>query len=345
MISKAILESPDFRRLQEKIQKGGENILIISHRNPDGDAMGSSLAMYNFLAQTKNTVNLMVPNDFPAFLKWMRSAGQTVIYSRQEEKAVKLLKATTILFTLDFNDPGRVREFEEHVKNSTALKVLIDHHPYPEDFADIAVSQTEVSSTAELIYEFMLALGHSELINKDVAECIYTGIMTDTGCFSFNSSRPETYRILSELLKLNIDKDKVYDLVYDNFTYERMRLMGHCLDAKMKYLPQYRTAFITLTQEEMREYNFRVGDSEGFVNLPLSIKGVVLSALFTEKTDMVKISLRSKGDFPVNRICSEHFNGGGHKNAAGGESYETLEKTVEKFISILPAYQEELHNV
>ena len=345
MIQKAILESPDFKRLQEKISNGGEKILIISHRNPDGDAMGSSLAMYNFLTPTRNTVNLMVPNDFPAFLKWMKSAGRTVIFSKEEERAVKLLEAATIIFTLDFNDPSRVKEFEEHVRNSRAFKVLIDHHPYPEEFADISVSQTEVSSTAELVYEFMLALGLSVPIDKDIAECIYTGIMTDTGCFSFNSSRPETYRILSDLLSLNIEKDKVYDFVYDNFTYERMRLMGHCLDAKMKYLPQFRAAFITLTQTEMREYNFRVGDSEGFVNLPLSIKGVVLSALFTEKADMVKISLRSKGDFAVNRICSDHFNGGGHINAAGGESYETLQKTVEKFISILPEYQEELRNV
>lgn len=339
------LVGPNFEKLRERLSKGNENILIISHRNPDGDAMGSSLGLYNVLAKTNNTVNLMMPNDFPGFLKWMRFAGQTVIFSKEEEKAVRLLKSATLLFTLDFNDPGRVREFEEHVKNSAALKILIDHHPDPEDFADITISHTEVSSTAELVYEFILAAGLSQWMDKDVAECIYTGIMTDTGCFSYNSSRPETYQVLSELLNCNIEKDKVYSLVYDNFSYDRMRLMGHCLDKKMQYLPSYHTAYITLTQEEMREYNFRVGDSEGFVNLPLSIRGVVLSALFTENKDVVKISLRSKGDFAVNRICAEHFNGGGHKNAAGGESHETLEKTVEKFINLLPAYQEELKDV
>ncbi|MGD2034837.1 MAG: DHHA1 domain-containing protein [Bacteroidales bacterium] len=189
----------------------------------------------------------------------------------------------------------------------------------------------------------MKALDLTKYIDTDIAECIYCGIMTDTGCFSFNSSGTGTFVAIAELLGYEIDKDKVYDLVYDNFSFNRMKLMGYCLDKKMVYLEEYNTAYIYLSQKELKEYNFKVGDSEGFVNLPLSIKGVVFSALFIEKKDMVKISLRSKGNFEVNKIASEYFYGGGHRNASGGESYESLENTVDKFVNLLPKFKDDLH--
>jgi phosphoesterase RecJ-like protein len=182
----------------------------------------------------------------------------------------------------------------------------------------------------------------SGYIDREIANCLYAGIMTDTGCFSFNSSLPSTFQIIGELLRFGVQKDLIYDRVYDNFSIERMRLMGYCLDQKMKHLPEYNTAFISLTQKEMRKYNFRIGDSEGFVNLPLSVRGVRFSVLFTEKKDMIKISLRSKGKFAVNDFAVKYFHGGGHLNAAGGESYESLEKTIEKFVKLLPQYKDEL---
>lgn len=338
-MSKSLDEYTAIRKL---LSEGSKNILIISHRNPDGDAIGASLGLANLLQKLKHEVNVLVPNKFPAFLNWMKNTAQILVYSETPEKAIKALQNANIVFTLDFNDLTRVREFDEHLHNSTAYKILIDHHPDPAEFADLTISDTSVSSTAELVFNFIVEMGLADLVDPDIADCIYAGIMTDTGCFSFNSSTTATFKVVGELLKYGVHKDRIYDLVYDNFTYERMRLMGYCLDQKMKYISQYKTAYISLTQEEMRKYNFRIGDSEGFVNLPLSVKGVRFSALFTEKKDMIKISLRSKGNFDVNRIASRYFNGGGHFNAAGGETYDSLEKTIKRFENLLPEYKDEL---
>lgn len=334
----------DFNELISRISGESKRILIITHRNPDGDAIGSSLGLYHLLSDLGHEVSVMVPNRFPAFLSWMEGAREIVIFNHQTERGIKLLSEAEILFALDFNDLSRIREFEEHIDLSRTYKVLIDHHPFPGDFADFSFCDTTVSSTAELIYEFIRRSDLEHLLSLPAAECIYAGIMTDTGCFSFNSSRPETFQIVSGLLKHGIDKDKIYDRVYDNFSYERMRLMGYCLDRKMKYLPELKTAYLTLTQEEMRLYNFKIGDSEGFVNLPLSIKDVRFSVLITEQKDVVKLSFRSKGNFAVNDIASKYFNGGGHRNAAGGESTQSLEDTVNKFLEIIPNYKDELQN-
>ena len=292
-----------------------------------------------------HTVDVFVPNKVPDFLKWMKNCDKIHIASREVEKAQEIITNATIIFAVDFNDISRIDTFSDLIKKSNAYKVLIDHHPDPDPLADLIISQTSVSSTAELVYYLLRELNLSNLIDKDISECIYCGIMTDTGCFSFNSSRTETFHTVAELLNYNINKDKIYDLVYDNFSYSRMKLMGYCLDKKMVYLKEHKTAYISLSQKELREYNFRIGDSEGFVNMPLSIKGVILSALFIEKKDMVKISLRSKGNFAVNKIAAEYFHGGGHENASGGESYESLEKTVDKFVNLLPKFKDELHTV
>lgn len=332
----------DYSKISELLSEGGKEILIISHRNPDGDAIGATLGLANLLIKLDHLVDVMVPNRFPAFLSWMKNAGKIIVYSDQTEVAVKILQKAEIVFAIDFNDLSRIREFDEHISKSSAYKVLIDHHPHPAEFANLTISDTRVSSTAELVYSFIKDIGLTEKIDRDIADCIYAGIMTDTGCFSFNSSLPATFQIVSELLGYGAQKDLIYDLVYDNFTYERMRLMGYCLDQKMKFLPQYKTAYISLTQDEMRKYNFRIGDSEGFVNLPLSINSVRFAVLFTEKQDMIKVSLRSKGNFAVNVIAEKYFHGGGHSNAAGGESYESLEKTIDIFVKLLPDYKDEL---
>lgn len=331
-----------YAAIRKLLEERGKRILIISHRNPDGDAIGASLGLANWLNKMDHDTNVLVPNRFPGFLSWMKNANRVVVYSDQTKKAIELLKSADVVFAVDFNDLSRIREFDEHLSKSTAYKVLIDHHPDPGSFADLTISDIHVSSTAELVYTFIRNVGLNVKIDRDIATCIFAGIMTDTGCFSFNSSQPTTYRIVGELLDYGIQKDLIYDLVYDNFTYERMRLMGYCLDQKMKYLPEFKTAYISLTQQEMRKYNFRIGDSEGFVNLPLSIKGVRFAVLFTEKKDMIKLSFRSKGRFPVNELASKYFHGGGHRNAAGGEWYESLEKTIEKLVNLLPEYKDDL---
>lgn len=332
------------QKIRELLSQKHQNIVIVSHRNPDGDAMGSSLALYQFLKSMGHFPKVVVPNFFAGFLCWMPGSSDVMVYDWIPDKCNEVFKNSSILFAVDFNDLSRIREFHEHLMPVDSYKVLIDHHPSPGDFADLTISDTGVSSTCELVYLFLKSLGHDELIYKEVAECIYTGIMTDTGCFSFNSSNRQTFDVVADLLDIGIDKDSIYDRVYDNYSYDRMKLLGHCLQEKMVYLPEYKTAFLSLSSEDMKKYNFKVGDSEGFVNVPLSIKGVIFSALFTEKEDVVKVSLRSKGNFAVNNIASKYFNGGGHINASGGESTASLEKTIKTFIELLPIYKTALEN-
>jgi bifunctional oligoribonuclease and PAP phosphatase NrnA len=332
----------DFKKIIELLGTGQQKVVIISHRNPDGDAIGASMALFRILTKIGHRVDVIVPNAVPSFLQWMPDANKIIIYAKSSVKADKLMDEATIFFCLDFNDIGRIREFEEHVSRSSAYKVLIDHHPDPSAFSDLTISDTHLSSTSELLYLFIQQIGLGYLIDREVAGCIYTGIMTDTGCFSFNSSLPETFKLVAELLSYNPDKDFIFDKVYNNYSSDRMKLMGYCLDKKMQVLPEFRTAYITLTQEEMRQHNFRIGDSEGFVNLPLSIEGIIFSILFVENKEMVRVSFRSKGNFKVNNLASEHFKGGGHVNAAGGESYDTLENTVQKLVNLLPKYKDEL---
>ena len=332
----------DFSYLTKLLRETRQNILILTHRNPDGDAIGASLGLSNLLVRLGHTVNVIVPNAIPKFLKWMKGAGGICIYNFDRKRGDELLKNATLVFALDFNDLSRVREFDEKLKGRDYFKVLIDHHPDPTDFADLTISLTEASSTAELVYDFIHEVGLQEFIDVDSASCLYAGIMTDTGCFSFNSSRPGTYLTVAKLLEFGIDKDKIFDFVYNNFSADRMRLMGYCLDKKMECLEEYRTAYISLSQEELRQYNFRIGDSEGFVNLPLSIESIRFSALIMENKDCIKLSFRSKGSFPANRVASEHFAGGGHLNAAGGECYDSLDNTIQKFVNLLPNYRDAL---
>ncbi|MBN2485358.1 MAG: bifunctional oligoribonuclease/PAP phosphatase NrnA [Bacteroidales bacterium] len=336
-----ILHRLKLRKIKKLLAHKSQNIVIVSHRNPDGDAMGSSVALYNFLGKLGHKVNIVVPNAYPQFLGWMKGVGETLVFEKNKDKCVEVFRNCTILFTLDFNDLSRVREFAEYLLPVNCYKVLIDHHPEPGSFADFSVSDTSVSSTSELVYLFMKAVS-KENIDKDIAEAVYVGIMTDTGCFSFNSSKKQTFDVVGELLQKNIDKDKVFGLVYNNYSIDRMRLLGHCLGNRMVYLPEFRSAYIWLTQDDIKRFNFKVGDSEGFVNLPLSVKGVVFSAFFTEREDIVKISLRSKGNFAVNSIAQRFYQGGGHPNAAGGESKVKLTETIETFVNILKEYKQEL---
>jgi bifunctional oligoribonuclease and PAP phosphatase NrnA len=341
-VMRSTIENIDTQKLKKILDSGPQSVVILSHRNPDGDAIGASAALNKILLRLGHSVHVVIPNTIPGFLQWMPNVKKFIIHSKTPERTEGLLNEATVIFSLDFNDITRIREFESIFTKSKAYKVLIDHHPDPASFAHLTLSDTTAGSTCELLYAFIDSLGYKHLIDDEIASCIFTGIMTDTGCFSFNSSLPDTFQTVAELLTYKFNKDEVFDKVYNNFSYDRMRLMGYCLDKKMQVLPGYRTAYISLTQEEMRTYRFRIGDSEGFVNLPLSVEGICFSVLFIENKDLVRVSFRSKGDFPVNKIAADHFQGGGHKNAAGGESYDTLQNTVEKFIKLLPNYKDEL---
>ena len=324
--------------LKSLVEKA-ERIIILSHKNPDGDAIGSSLGLYHFLEMKGKYVKIIVPNEYPEFLHWLPGSDFVIKYDKEPDVAREHIENAELIFSLDFNDLKRLGKLGEIMEeNKTASRILIDHHPYPKHFCDVEISTIHVSSTAELVYHLIQRLDGQALNNKDLCECLYVGIMTDTGCFSFNSSNPATFRVVAHLLQSGIDKDHIYDRIYNNYSAGRMKFMGYCLNQKMVIVPEYHTAYIGLSQKEMKEYNFKMGDSEGFVNLPLSIEGIRFSALFIEKSGHTKISFRSRGNFPANEFSARHFGGGGHLNAAGGESLESLEESIKHFVSLLPDY-------
>ncbi len=315
-----------------------KSIAILSHVNPDGDALGSALALYHYLRNSGVESKIVMPNDYPDFLKWLPGNENVILFSKKKALAKSIIVNADILFLLDFNVPQRSGKVEEFINASGAYKIVIDHHPKPGDFADFIYSDTLSSSTAELIFRMIELRGDPKLVDRIVATCLYTGIMSDTGSFNFNSSQPETYRVLAQLLKRGIDKDHIYSMVYDNFSESRMRLLGYCLDEKMVVVKKYKTAYLSLTIKEKKLYNYIRGDAEGFVNYPLSIKGVDFVAFFMENDDHIKISFRSKGKIDTNIFASNYFNGGGHVNASGGESKLNLTDTIKKFVSGLPEF-------
>ncbi|BEG99358.1 DHH family phosphoesterase [Bacteroides sedimenti] len=319
--------------------KETEKVVIVTHVSPDGDAMGSSLGLYHFLISQKKVVNIIVPNAFPDFLKWMPGAKETTLYDQNKELADKLISGADMICCLDFNALKRIDEMGEAVKSSNARKVMVDHHPFPDDICSIVISHPEISSTSELVFRLICRLGCFDEMTKEGAECIYTGMMTDTGSFTYNSNSQEIYYIISQLISKGIDKDDINRNVYNTYSESRLRLMGYVLHTKMKVYPEHHAAMINLTQDELIEFNYVKGDTEGFVNIPLSIKEVKFSVFFREDTDMIKVSLRSVGDFPCNQFASEFFSGGGHLNASGGEFYGTMQQAIEIFEKGLDKYK------
>ena len=311
-------------------QKEYKQFVIIAHTNPDGDAIGSSLALYHYLKYLRKNVCVIMPNQFPDFLCFLPRADNIMNYDYYADVANIKIADADVICCLDFNKLNRVDEMAEKIRESKAKKVLIDHHLDPEQFADIIISHPEQSSTCELLYRFLCDLGYYYKMNTTVATCIYTGMMTDTGGFTYNSNNPELFFIVSMLLQKHVDKDLVYRKVNYNFSASRLFLQGQVL-SDMEVLPDYHTAILTLTREQQQKYHYSKGDSEGFVNIPLQIKDVIFTCFLREDTekDIVKISLRSIGEFPCN-VVAEEFNGGGHKNASGGE----LQKTDAKMASI-----------
>ena len=340
MLSKIIAQA-NIDHVERWLEKA-EKIVIVSHVSPDGDAIGSSLGLYHFLTLHGKTVHVIVPNAFPDFLKWMPGAKDIIQYNRYTEFANKLIKGADVICVLDLNTLSRLDDMQEAVKNSPARKMLVDHHLYPEDFCKITISHPQISSTSELVFRLICQLGNFSDISKEAAECIYTGMMTDTGAFTYNSNNREIYLIIAELLTKGIDKDAIYRQVYNSSSEGRLRLKGFVLYEKMQLFPQFNAALITLSREEQNQFQSMKGDTEGLVNIPLSVKGICFSAFLREDTekDMIKISLRSVGTFPCNRVASEYFNGGGHLNASGGEFYGTMEEAIALFKQSLIKFED-----
>ncbi|MDD4032143.1 MAG: bifunctional oligoribonuclease/PAP phosphatase NrnA [Bacteroidales bacterium] len=326
-----------------QIISGARKILITTHLGPDGDAIGSSLGLALFIRKLNPETRVAVPNDYPDFLRWMPGNELIMNYMKQKAEVDAYLQETDLIFYLDYNEGSRGGQMEPVLSSSGACKVLIDHHLTPAMKTDYCLSDPNASSTAELVYSFIRELPlPKHLMDTDIATCLYAGILTDTGCFSFNSSRGETFRQVAALLDYGIDKDNIYSLIYDNFSAMRMLLLGHCL-SNMQVFPEYKTAYMTLSLEDQKKFHYKIGDSEGFVNYPLSIEGISFSAFFIENEDKIKISFRSKGTFSVNQFARDYFNGGGHLNASGGDVYKSsLQSVTEKFVSLLPGVKDSI---
>ena len=312
-----------------------ENILLISHINPDGDAIGSQLALYHFLKARGKHVGMMTPNYFQEFLKWMTGSENIDIFIRDRRKCRKLIELADLIIMLDFNQSNRLGESEKFVIASGARKVVIDHHLDTGSFSDIIISDTSRCSTAELIHELVCNLNGEQFISKPYSEAIYVGIISDTGNFEHGSYSSGTFRIVADLLDAGIEKGKILDLIYNNFSSDRIRLQGYAVSKRMVVIPESKTAYIYLTKDDLKEHNHVKGDTEGFVNLPLSIRGIYFSVLLIEKDGFIKLSFRSKGQFPSNEFASRYFSGGGHLNASGGEYKDTLENTIDYFLKVL----------
>lgn len=322
-----------------------KNIVIVPHKNPDGDAIGSSLGLYHYLKKYNHEVTVIAPNDYPDFLKWMPSETSILKYELQQEDCDTVIDKADIIFTLDFNALNRIGDMETPIRSAKGIKIMIDHHQQPDDYALYMYSDVSMSSTCEMVYNFICNLGDEDSIDQDISTCLYTGIMTDTGSFRFPSTTSTTHKVIANLIEKGANNAQIHNNIYDTNSYSRLQLLG-CALSNLKVLPEYRTAYISLSQQELNTFNFKKGDTEGFVNYGLSLEGIVFAVIFieNEQENIVKVSLRSKGSFSVNEFSRAHFNGGGHTNAAGGKSDLGLKETIEKFISILPSYKEVLNH-
>jgi phosphoesterase RecJ-like protein len=328
-----------------KLIKDPKNILVIGHKNPDGDAVGSSMGWALFLKSLGHDVNVVMPNGYANFLKWVPFQDDIILYADDAESVNQLVKSADLIFTLDFNHFSRVGDdFAKLLENSKKTYVMIDHHEQPGDYAEVCISHPEYGSTAELVFECIYHLEQTELIDKDIASCLYLGIMTDTGSFKFPSTTSRTHEIAAALINKGAKSHEIQQQTFDSSSYDRLKLLGQAMQ-NLEYLPEFKTAYIHLSQKELDKNNYQKGDTEGFVNYGLSIKNVVLAVIFKEDEhqNITKISFRSRGNFDVNKLARAHFNGGGHKNAAGGRSDISLDKTIEKFVDLLSNYKKEIN--
>ena len=335
-----MLKTP-FHLLKTQVAKS-KKIAILTHWSPDGDAIGSSLGLYHYLKKKGKNVRVIVPNDYPSFLAWMPGNKSILNFQKDSKKVVAFLKNVELIFTLDFNSYSRIENLGELVMKNNAKKILIDHHRQPDKFADYYYHDIYSSSTAELIYEFIVGIDSKRALTKNISTCLYTGIMTDSGNFRFPSTKPSTHKVVAELMEKGACNHEIYNSVFDESSVSKLKLLGYCLSEKLIVLPELNAAVIALSEEEQDKFNYIKGDTEGVVNYPLSIKGIRFSIFMAERDGIVKMSFRSKGNFDVNLFARKYFSGGGHKNAAGGKSDETLKSTLDYLLKILPNHKKEL---
>jgi phosphoesterase RecJ-like protein len=317
-----------------------QKIVITTHHKPDGDAIGSSLGLYNYLIQQGHHVKVITPTDYPEYFNWMPGNEEVIVYTENTELSANLIAGAKIIFCLDFNALGRINEMGPLVGESKAIKILIDHHLEPEDFDSFRHWDINACASAQLVYTFIAeVLNNKKLINKDVATCLYTGIMTDSASFCLPNTTSAVHRITADLIDAGAVNWYIYDQVYNNSTESRLRFLGKCLSERMEVLYEFNTAIISVGKSDLEKYGIMTGDTEGIVNYALSIAGIKLAAFIVERSDKVKLSLRSKGEFPANEVCKKYFSGGGHRNAAGGTSTDSLEQVINQFKLILPEYK------
>ncbi len=320
-----------------------KKIIITTHHKPDGDALGSSLGLYHWLIKKGHDVHVVLSSDFPAFLEWMPGFETLIYYPEQPDRAQQLFDEAAIIFCLDYSALSRTNILEPVIRAAKGQKWMIDHHLDPEDFAQVSYWDSNAAATAQLVYTFIADVyNDKEGIDDVIASCLYTGIMTDTGSFRFKSTTSAVHHIIANLIDAGARNWEIHENIYNSSTENRLKFLGYCLLNCLEVIPEYHTALFALTREDLQKFNVTTGDTEGLVNYALSIKGIRLAGLFVDRTELIKLSLRSIGDIPCNEICKKHFNGGGHLNAAGGNSTEDLQTVVNRFKSVLPEYKEYL---
>lgn len=336
------LDTKEFKQLLSSPKK----IIITSHQNPDGDAFGSSLAMYLLFTKLGHKCTVISPTDHAAYIGWLPKVEEVLNFQsvQSQTEAIELIENADIHFLLDFSSAGRIADMEEYVFKSSSIKVMIDHHQKPEDLAKYVFWNDGAAATCELIFQFIEKLELVTYLDQEIATCLYTGILTDTGSFKFESTTKEVHRIAGELLSYGINPNSINRRLFDQNSIDRMRFLGFALGEKLTYLPEYNVVYFQFSESELVKYNSRKGDTEGIVNYGLSVAGVVMSVIFIERDGKIKLSLRSVDNFSVADLSRDHFSGGGHKNAAGGISSDSLENTVNKFLNLLPSYKSELLN-
>ncbi|MBT8285553.1 MAG: bifunctional oligoribonuclease/PAP phosphatase NrnA [Flavobacteriaceae bacterium] len=337
------MNSADVRAL-EALLSTPQKIAIIPHKNPDGDAIGAALGLHHYLVKKGHSSVVISPNDYPEFLKWMPGTGNVIIYEKQNAQAKELIATSTLIFTVDFNDLGRIGQMKEVLEETDTTFVMVDHHQSPANYASVMYSDTSMSSTCEMIFHMIKALGGGNEINSEIADCLYAGILTDTGSFKYAATTSETHRVVAALIDKGARNSEIHREIFDTNTPSRLHLLGCALN-NLVILPEYSTAYITLSQEELDKNDFKKGDTEGFVNYGLTLAGIRMAVIFIENRDegIIKISFRSEGDFSVNEFARSYFEGGGHTNAAGGKSTRSMKETVTYFRTLLEQHKSELN--
>ncbi|MCR1024869.1 DHH family phosphoesterase [Cellulophaga baltica] len=336
------MNSEDISKVKELLSVP-QKIVIIPHKNPDGDAIGSTLGLWHYLKNNGQDATIISPNDSPKFLKWMPGSEDILNFEVENSQAKRAIDEATLIFTLDFNHLGRVGQMQSFLEEASATFIMIDHHQEPSDYALVTYSDVTMSSTCEMVYNFINYLGDTDKITSEIANCLYTGIMTDTGSFKFSSTTSKTHKIVAELIDKGAENTRIHNVVYDTNSPSRLHLLG-CALKNMVILEEFNTAYITLSQEELDTYKYQKGDTEGFVNYGLTLDGIRFAVIFIENKEegIIKISFRSEGDFSVNEFARAYFHGGGHNNAAGGKSDLPLEETAAYFVNLLPKHLKEL---